>query len=351
MIHRKQLAYVALGVFLVSGVIIQSIGALPNDVDRQNNTWEQTLHRGLVLYFEGEHTDVFQLLEGRTRTLEPSTAVHQALALMAKAFQRCYSPEQENQEWKVIAKQYLRDLSGKSEPTDTDMVILALLSNDGYVTTDVSFLDKLLSEFPDSPWRDWAFWEKARVLGLNSFVSRDPLGLHALKGNEDRVGCLVTENPQLWVQGRAAESFLKSHPNTYMGETMQEDLARWRLTSTIEALLRLKANSGDTASVSGCGFPLTQQQIEAIAKAEVAIRSVEDLFSEEIKRRATANGYLGDFLWWGESEWKIIDYFGELIMIPENQRPILDKDIMDWVKPLLEQRREQKSEWQRLDTQ
>ncbi len=349
MMNNRLPVYVSLLAGLILGLRTVPANASPDKPNVADVAWRQLLHRGLAMYWREQYKDVFVLIEKSVRRGQPGPGVHRALALMRKASLKCRDSRQRNRDWKAFMFSYVKNLASKPKLTDTDLVLLSLVKESSDRTVNEAVLDRLLAEFPHSSWHDWAFWEKARTVGSRASLRSHPLGVVTLQGNKSRVGCLVMKEPQLWIQGRAAKTFLRSHRDSYMAETMRVDLARWRWTVAIQALSAIEQNVWYVRPGGESAFPLTKRQIEAITGAIASINSVEAMLPEATKRRLAANVRLDDFLWELDDRWKIVDYFEEITKIPDGEGYMLQKDIVDWIGPLLEQRRKQKAKWHRWE--
>lgn len=337
-------------VSILAGVFILGLGttranASPGTPKAAGVAWQRLLHRSLAMYWQKQHKDVFELIEKSVRLGQPSPGVHQVLGLMRKAYLECRSPRQPKKAWNTFVLAYVKKLSSKPKLTDTDLVLLSLTKQGNTGTVDEASLDKLMAKYPDSPWIDWAFWTKARVIGLRAHAGHHPFGVIALRGNKPHVGCLVMYKPQVWIQGRAAKSFLRQHRDSYMGEVMRVDLTIWHMTQAVQALAVLEKNVWYTKQEVGAAFPLSKKQIEAIANAKASLKSVGSMWPETTQRRLTANTIMRDFLFDQDDNWRIVDYFNEITKMPKGEGYMLQKDITDWITPLLEKRREQKAQW------
>lgn len=336
-------AFILAGVIL--GLLSTPMNASPDKPNEPDVSWRQLLHRGLGMYWRKQYKDVFVLLEKSVRHDQPGPGVHQVLGLMRKAFVKCRDPRQGNKDWNTFALAYVKNLTGKPKLIDTDLVLLSLTKESTDRTANETVLDKFVVEFPRSPWYDWAFWEKAQAVGSRAWVGSNPLGVAALQGNKSKVGCLVMNAPELWIRGRAAKAFLRSHRDSYMAERMREDLAIWRMTLALQALGVLEQNKWYVGSKTGSAFPFMKRQIEAIARAKADVRSVETMLPKVAKIKLKASRMLHEFLWESDERWKIVDYFEYITKIPDEKGYILQKEILEWVAPLLEQRKKQKAQW------
>ncbi|HUS98622.1 MAG TPA: hypothetical protein VMX97_18000, partial [Hyphomicrobiaceae bacterium] len=290
---------VVIGFMLVAAT---ATAALPSSRWHENadTTWERCLYKGLQLYCQGEYRATFNLIEKAVRSAKPGPEAHRSLALMYKAFARVSSLQTPVGEWNESAKQYLDRLEALKEPSDADLVILAALKHVHVrsapsTPTSEPFLDKLIDPARKSPWRDWAYWEKARVVASKAYVStRIAWGsVEFLQGDTRQIGCL-DDHPDETLRARAAEAFLKENPDSYMGRAMRTDLYYWRLFEARRALARFAKNEWYVGDRGNDVFPLTDDQLKHIASARASLSALARLFPESSEKLGQAESRLDE---------------------------------------------------------
>jgi len=254
---------------------------------------------------------------------------------MYKAFARVSSLQTPVGEWNESAKQYLDRLEALKEPGDADLVILATLKHvhlrsEAGMATSEPFLDKLIDPARKSLWRDWAYWENARVVASKAYVStRIAWGsVEVLQGDARRIGCL-DEHPGETLRARAAQTFLKENPYSYMGRTMRLDLCLWRVTQARRALAQLAKNDWFTNDTNAAPFPLSEEQVRLVKGAEESLAALSRLFPENVRKLATAETGLDDYLWLGLSNRAVVKYLKTVVEV--RGKDAMPVEVYEWL--------------------
>ena len=196
----------SMAVFLTALLMRHSVCAAENEV----YNWKDTFDRGLWLYHQGKAQEAFNIIENAVRNEDPGPEVQHTLVLMRRSFIVLTASPEPVKNWEGSAKQYIHEIESKKDLSVPDTVILCVLKPSAYPPNHSEFgwnteplLNRIIQAEPPSPWRDWAFWEKARITGDDA--------------------------PRRVIKGRNAIAFLKEHPNTYMKRAFALDVYRWRV--------------------------------------------------------------------------------------------------------------------------
>jgi len=191
-------------------------------------------------------------------------------------------------------------------------------------------LDKLIDPARQSPWRDWAYWEKARVVASKAWVStRIAWGtVEFLQDDTRRIGCL-DKHPDETLRARAAEKFLKQNPNSYMGHTMRLDLCLWRVTRARRAIGQLAENEWFTNGAKATPFPLSEEQVRLVKGAEESLAALSRLFPENVRKLATAETDLDDYLWLGLSNRAVVKYLKTVVEV--QGKDAMPVEVYEWL--------------------
>ena len=301
----------------------------------ETHDWESLLYQGLRLCYQDEYQNAFEMIQNAVRSKDPGPEVHRCLALMYHAFARSHSLYMPVTEWNPSAKEYLDRLEALKEPDDADLVILATLKHVHMrsaprTATSEPFLDKLIDPARKSPWRDWAYWEKARVVASKAYVStRIAWGsVEFLQGDVPRIGCL-DEHPAETLRARAAQMFLKENPDSYMGRTMRLDLCLWRVTRARRAMAQLAGNEWFTDGAKAEPFPLSEEQVRLVKGAEESLAALSRLFPESVRKLATAETGLDDYLWLGLSNRAVVKYLKTVVEV--RGKDAMPVEVYEWL--------------------
>ena len=269
----------------------------------ETHDWESLLYQGLRLCYQGEYRSAFEMVEKAVRSEKPGPEVHRCLALMRHAYVQTRGQHLTVSEWKTSVAEDLGRLEALKEPGDADLVILATLKyahvcHAGSILTSEPFLDKLIDPVRKSPWRDWAYWEKARVVASKAWVStRTAWGsVEFLQGDTRQIGCL-DDHPDETLPARAAQAFLKENPDSYMGDTMRKELCHWRVMRAYRGIHELIQNEWYSNGSQMGLFPLSEEQVQLFKKTEETFAAISALAPEDVRRLMTAEGALDNLLW------------------------------------------------------
>jgi hypothetical protein len=320
---------------ILASLALISTGAEPESGGEKAYDWARLLCRGLYLCYQGEYQNAFEMIQSAVRSKDPGPEVHRCLALMYHAFARTHGLYMPVTEWNPSAKEYLDRLEVLKEPGDADLVILATLKHVHMrsaprTPSSEPFLDKLIDPVRKSPWRDWAYWEKARVVASKAYVStRIAWGsVEFLQGDVPRIGCL-DEYPAETLRARAAQVFLKDNPDSYMGRTMRLELCLWRVTQARRALAQLAGNEWFTDGAKAEPFPLSEEQVRLVKGAEESLAALSRLFPESVRKLATAETGLDDYLWLGLSNRAVVKYLKTVVEV--RGKDAMPVEVYEWL--------------------
>ena len=224
--------------------------------------WESILYESLWLHCQDKHQEVFDLVENATRSRDPGAEVHRCLAMMRRSFIDLTKTPEPIHHYSEKAKAYIDGLDRRKDKAIPDLVILSVLipreQSLDWVTEPL--LDKIIES--GSPWRDWAYWEKARVVGLKASDSTHPWGLATYECHGREYTACSTEIPKEAIAGRAVIKFLQDNPRTYMRDVFLADFIRWRLLQARRAAYCLRREQ------EVMGYPLSDEQVNALRVAE-----------------------------------------------------------------------------------
>lgn len=301
-----------------------------------NEFWQTTLHKGLRLYYEGKYQEVFDLIDKAVHSAEPGRNVHRCVALMRRAFIGIHKQEEPVRSWNPSAEKHLKQLESKKSLSDPDLVIVACL-RDVYVRaptaepTKVPILDKLIDPARNSRWRDWAYWQKARVIASKAWTWTGDLGTVVFRlAEKRRIGCLADRyTSSLTIRGRAAEAFLKKHPQSHMADVMRLELVEWRWRKAAVAVRELVNNRWYTGEGDLEGFPLNKKQLELLTQAEANVIAAGKLFPKVFLEVFVAEDKLDHILWVSGSTRDIPEYFRTILKVKGKQA--LSAEIRQWL--------------------
>ena len=197
--------------------------------------------------------------------------------------------------WSPEAQKYIDQLQAKNEKEIADLVILSVLvpREQSMDWATEPLLDEIIES--GSPWRDWAYWEKARVVSLKSCSSTafDPWGLarYSHEGKE-----YVTASAySTWqtIRGRAAAAFLKENKKSYMKDAFLGDFWSWQIGQIHDAA------DGLQDSEEKLGYALTNEQVESLDEISSAAARfvVEPRGSDAQHKLRQLERELDDRLW------------------------------------------------------
>jgi len=333
---ERRAMWVVIGFMLVAAT---AAAALPSSRWHENadTTWERCLYKGLQLYYQGEYQSAFEMIQSAVRSEKPGPEVHRCLALMRHAYVQTRGQHLTVSEWKTSVAKDLGRLEAPKEPSDADLVILATLKyahvcHAGSILTSEPFLDKLIDPARKSPWRDWAYWEKARVAASKAYVPPKFTwgSVEFLQGDVRRIGCL-DEHPAETLRARAARVFLKDNPDTYMGRTMCRELYYWRLFEARRALARFTKNEWYVGDRGNDVFPLTDDQLKHIASARASLSALARLFPESSEKLGQAESRLDELLWFSRPSPKrtIVKYLRTVLEV--RGKDAIPPDVYQWL--------------------
>ena len=275
-------------------------------------------------------------MDKAVHSAQPGPNVHRCLGLMRRAFIRIHKQEYPVRRWDASAEKHLKQLESKESPSDPDLVILACLrdvdvKHGTAEPTTEPILDKLIDPARKSPWRDWAYWQKARVIASKAWTWPNDVGSVVFRFAEKRrIGCLVARStPSLTIRARAAEACLKKHPQSYMGDVMRVELAEWRWREAAAAVRELVNNRWYTAEGDLEGFPLNKKQLELLTQAEANVFAAGKLFPKAFLEVFVAEDKLDRVFWEGGSTRRIPEYFRTILKVKGKQA--LSAEIRQWL--------------------
>jgi len=314
--------------------------------DEDRNPWLGVFQRGLMLYQEGDYTNTFALVEAAVLEHPPEQEVHRCLALMRKAFLRMHNIREPVNAWTPSALKEIRKRESLSMRTDRHLVILAAVKyqrsqNGDIAPVTVPLLNQIIEMKPESSWKDWAYWEKARVLAGRAWVPTTAWGVVEYgSDSRRRIGCL-DDSPLISIPARAAESFLRQKPSTYMGKQMRLDLYLYRTTVARRALAKLaKDQSSSSEKKSDEVLPLEENQMVILREAESKLDALSHSFPKDVLRLLTVEAEIDDFLWnVAESKRVIPEYLkllqeirGRGVLLPHVAKWLADLPLLSAVK-------------------
>lgn len=267
--------------------------------DTTRNAWSGILHQGLMLYQQGDYTNTFSLVEEAALQNPPGPEVHRCLVLMRKAFLRKHGLTAPVNEWPSSAQKEIDALESVREKTLGQLVVLAVLKyrrsrNSEAALPSEALLDRVIES--GSPWRDWALWEKARILSEVAWVPTEEWGVvYYGDPGRRRIGCL-DDQPVYTIPARAAEDVLRRDPDTYMGDAMRLQLYLYRLTVVRQAFSTLARNEWFTREQTPT-FPLRDEQMTLVRDIEGKLKALSETFPADVLSLATAEANLDEFLW------------------------------------------------------
>ena len=332
MFRVRVLCVLSILVFCFVAAIGAPVGRPGSESGADGGSWEALLSRGLFLFYEGRYEETFSLLEQAVRKMPPGPGVHRCLGLLRKSFSAMHDQQDDAPAWNASAQEYIRSLGQVSDP---DIVLAALLAhrkqrNATSEVTSEALLDKLMEPSRKSPWLDWAYWEKARVVASKIWIMPSHWGeVEFVAGLDRRLGCLINNDPALALRGRAAEAFLKQHPDTYMGHDMRIDLCLWRTAELWRGIGLLQENRWYVGTQADGLFPLNDHQIQLVAVAKKALIDLQESFPAKAYKLADAERHLDEFLW-GESGKKwILTYLDTVVDVKGRQS--VPAEVVDWL--------------------
>ncbi|GAF85049.1 unnamed protein product, partial [marine sediment metagenome] len=292
------------------------------------------------------------------RSAEPGRNVHRCLALMKRAFIGIHKQEEPVRKWNPSAEKHLKQLESKKSLSDPDLVIVACL-RDVYVRAPTGeptmepILDKLIDPTRNSRWRDWAYWQKARVIASKAWTWTGDLGTVVFRlAEKRRIGCLVDRyTSSLTIRGRAAKAFLTKHPDSYMADVMRHELAQWRWRKAAVAVRELVDNRWYTGEGDLEGFPLNKKQLELLTQAQANVYAAGKLFPKVFLEVFVAEDKLDRVFWEGGSTRRIPEYFRTILKVKGKQA--LSAEIRRWLAtiPIPERRKAESRPATRTTTQ
>ncbi|MGB2937644.1 MAG: hypothetical protein WBD05_05530 [Phycisphaerae bacterium] len=305
----------------------------------ESAVWSDILHRGLMLYYEGRHKETFELVERELHTLEPGPEAHRCIRLARKAFIAMHGLEEPVREWNEPARKHINAFLEKKEASGADAVLAAALLDTEQKDPDATIaagdiLRRLMQPERKSPWADWAFWERARILASKAWVPTRDLGVveYADDGRK-KLGCLA-KFPARLIQARAAKDLLRRHPESYMGEQMRCELAFYRAEALQIALEELRANEWYVPRPEPehqWVLHFSEEQLAHLEKMRDAIRKVDALFPKDAALSVRARKSLDRFLWEGGGRALVLEYFSKML---EMKHPSLPNEVAKWAARL-----------------
>lgn len=320
---------------ILASLALTSTGAEPENDGEKAYDWARLLYRGLYLRYQGEYQNAFEMVEKAVRSEKPGPEVHRCLGLMHHAFVN--SSGERLLAWKASVAENLDRLEALKEPGDADLVILATLKHvylrsEAGMATSEPFLDKLIDPARKSLWRDWAYWEKARVVAFKAYVSTGLAwgSVEFVQDGTRLIGCL-DDHPDETLPARAAQAFLKENPDSYMGDTMRKELYHWRVMRAYRGIHELIQNEWYSNGSQMGLFPLSEEQVQLFKKTEETFAAISALAPEDVRRLVTAEGALDNLLWFAHPAPKrtIVAYLRAVL---EFKGPAaLPEDVHQWL--------------------
>jgi hypothetical protein len=302
--------------------------------------WIDILHRALMLYDQQQYEKSFELIVTRLESDKPGEGVHYCLQLARRSFAKMHAVENSTRSLPKAAQQYLLKIQNKRNHADSDLILLAILSDVGVWrgspwSISGKWLTQLNSQEKKSDWGDWAIWEKARRLAKMAWVPTSDWGVVNFdEKNKVKLGCL-SEYPSLLIRERAAKSVLRKSPNTYMAKQFRWDIAR-SLAVRFEMIMNeLNRNEWYTTNGNSDGFfPFNPKQLEKLKEARNNVKEVNQFVSKEARAKAMARKHLEAFLWklpGGRGRTSMVAYFCALRDLQEVKLPA---DVIPWAEKL-----------------
>jgi hypothetical protein len=316
--------------------ILSSYGSV-RAADEQGTPWSGILHRGLMLYHKGEYTNAFALIKQAVNERDPGPEVHRCLALLRKTFLRINGLRDPVTKWTPTASAVIAALEAEPHPTDGQVAMLAVLeyhhANDTPEAKRAdSPLDILIEK--QSPWQDWACWEKARTLAEKAWVPSEAWGVVQYEETPHaRIGCL-DEMPILTIPARAAEEVLRRNPGSYMSDEMRKQVCLYRVTVARKQIAALAKNEWFTGDQS-CGlFPFGENQVQILKAIEGQMNTLSRLSASNALALAAAEAKLDEFLWHESSSPRraIPEYLKKVLEV--RGKSYLSPDVAEWVTSL-----------------
>jgi len=252
--------------------------------------------------------------------------------------------------WNDGALKHIESIALKEQKADVDYVILAALKYVGQkqcdgVSVSEPFLKRLLSESARSPWADWAYWQRTRLLSEEAWTFEEDLGVVPCDiGSTKRLGCL-TDNPREIVKARGAAAWLRKHPRTYMARQMRLDLYQGRMWLARTALESLASNEWfiDKDDADGV-FPLTGEQVDSVRRARDAVRSVGKAVPRHVEALAQAEDKVDDFLWNAHPKENILIYLRGVVNV--KGKDALPATVRQWLQKLPPTKQPERHRWE-----
>ena len=306
--------------------------------DASEYSWDALFCRGLASFYEGNYTNVFAQIQDAVRHRRPASDVHRAIYLMRKSFLAMHGLREPVSQWTSSAETDIRKIARLSRDSDEDKVVLVVLRS----AMDSDFqkrpendpmpiLEFLIDPQHRSLWRDWAYWEKVRLVASKTCVPTDAWGTSlVVRAGTEWVGCL-SATPEQDIMARAAETFLRENPKTYMGRVMREQLFRARFEAASRALRDLEKNEWFTCLQTNDACPLSDRQIAYVSNARTNLTLFGTSMWESACRRQAMERRMDEFLLCGhlKARYEIPKYFQARKGIPD--MPHLPPEVTSWL--------------------
>lgn len=300
----------------------------------EEESWSNVFQRALMNYYRGEYNKAYDLVKESIKEDVPGGEVHRCIALMRKSFVKMNDMVEPVFEMNLKAKESIKMLESGEEGCENpgQLVVLAALQYHRTYDSNIpsrSTLDLIIEG--KSVWRDWAIWERGRLLAQKAVSSREEYGVvQYTVGEEVRYGCL-DDFPSITISARVAEGLLRENPSSYMGETIRKELYYYRTMSIRRNIAQLLRNEwGDP--LRDDIFPLSPVQIELLERMNEEMENVGGEFSDKVLEIEDARARLDEWLWdgRGSSQDVIRGYLDKLC----DYGGILDEDVLVWLKEL-----------------